>query len=62
MCKTCPHAQPAATSLWFNHIWSLYELQKGGYPFEKEDLNLDEWRALAELKTAMDMPPEITGQ
>lgn len=58
MCATCPHSQPAETGPWFNHVWHLYRLQQGGYPFEKNDLDVEEWLGLAELKAAMETPPE----
>jgi len=41
-------------SPWFRHILFLYRLRKGGYPFEKNDLSLEEWLALGELEEAIE--------
>lgn len=38
--------------IWFLHIWFLYSLQQGGYPFEKDDLTIEEWIDLGVLKQA----------
>ncbi len=58
MCKTCPHNKQFQTSAWFNHIWMIYQLQQGGYPFAKNDLEISEWLAIAEMKQAVETPPE----
>lgn len=50
MCQTCQDNKPFKPSPWFNHIWMLYQLQQGGYPFAKNDLELTEWLAIAEMK------------
>ncbi len=41
--------------MWFNHVWFLYRLHIGGYPFAKNDLSVDEWLAIGELKEAIEM-------
>jgi hypothetical protein len=41
--------------MWFNHVWFLYSLQRGGYPFAKNDLSVDEWTAIGELREALEM-------
>lgn len=58
MCTICPHGEPVETTAWFNHVWWLRQMQQGGYPFEKNDLTIEEWQAIAEIKAAMEMPPE----
>ncbi|MEW6115389.1 MAG: hypothetical protein AB1553_00610 [Nitrospirota bacterium] len=35
-------------------MWFLYELQRGGYPFQKNDLSLEEWIAIGVLKEEID--------
>jgi len=41
-------------SEWFNHIWFLYMLQRAGYPFNKNDLTLEEWIDLGILKEELE--------
>lgn len=41
--------------MWFSHIWFLYRLQLGGYPFARNDLSVDEWLAVADMKEAIEM-------
>jgi hypothetical protein len=36
---------------WVANLEMLLLLKKGGYPFEKNDLNLTEWKALALLES-----------
>jgi hypothetical protein len=36
---------------WVAHLEGLLLLKKGGYPFQKNDLNLTEWKALALLES-----------
>jgi len=35
---------------WFNHIWFLFSMQQGGYPFRQNDLTIDEWLDIGLLK------------
>jgi hypothetical protein len=48
-CPDCPGE--AKLSDWFKHILTLHQLKEGGYPFDKNDLSIEEWMALAEIKT-----------
>lgn len=50
MCSQCEHREPYEPSDYFKHIWFLYMLQKAGYPFEKDDLSIEEWMDIAVLK------------
>jgi hypothetical protein len=34
-------------------VWFFYRLRKGGYPFDKDDLDIETWRALAEMEDAL---------
>ncbi|TAN64271.1 hypothetical protein EPN18_00395 [bacterium] len=54
MCPQC-EMRPGEyePSAWFQHIWFLYALQEGGYPFEKDDLTLPEWMDLGVLRCAV---------
>jgi hypothetical protein len=54
-CSTCEAREPYEPSDWFNHIWLLYELQRGGYPFEKNDLTINEWIDIGVLRTEMEI-------
>ena len=38
----------------FIHANYLLELKNGGYPFEANDLTLQEWKWIAELNTAIE--------
>ena len=38
----------------FEHTLFLLELQKAGYPFKGNQLTLDEWLWITELKTAIE--------
>ena len=38
----------------FTHTIFLLNLQKSDYPFGKNDLSLDEWRWLSEMKSAIE--------
>lgn len=31
---------------WVAHLFSVYSLQQAGYPFDKNDLSMEEWMAL----------------
>jgi hypothetical protein len=42
------------TSPWFDHIWQLYTLQRGGYPFAANDLTLQEWQDLGILRAELE--------
>jgi len=54
LCETCELKDPYEPSEWFNHIWFLYELQRGGYPFEKDDLTIEEWRDIGIMRHGME--------
>lgn len=54
MCATCEYRE-YEPSMWFAHIWNLYRLQRGGFPFEKNDLTLDEWVDIGLLKDSLEL-------
>lgn len=56
MCSQCAHREPYVPSDWFSHIMYLYRLQRGGYPFTANDLDVAEWLALGEMADLMDVP------
>jgi len=58
MCGACDARDEPNVSDWFAHVWFLYQLQEGGYPFRQNDLTIDEWLGLAELRAALAEPPE----
>lgn len=44
ICSSCEKRQDAKRpSEWLSHIWYLFLLQRGGYPFGKNDLSPEEW-------------------
>jgi hypothetical protein len=49
-CAACPYRDAEPPSDWFAHISYLHALQEGGYPFQKNDLTIEEWLGLAELR------------
>lgn len=64
MCAQCEHKEPYMPSEWFRHIWYLYRMQVGGYPFGANDLTPDEWMDIGTLKEdieAMTMGAGIKG-
>lgn len=54
MCATCEHREAYQTSAWFNHCWFLYQLQRGGYPYGKNDLTIEEWISIGEIRGELD--------
>lgn len=53
-CAQCNGREPYEVSFWFVHIWHLYGLQKGGYPFAANDLSTKEWLDMGELRTELE--------
>ena len=53
MCAQCSSGMIPDPSPWFGHIMSLYQLQRGGYPFERNDLTIEEWKDLGTLNDEM---------
>jgi hypothetical protein len=58
VCAACDKREPYIPTPWFNHIWFLWRLKRGGYPFSGSELSLDEWLALADLDDLM-TPPRL---
>lgn len=54
MCGQCEHREPYEPSEWFQHIWLLYRLQTGGYPFKADDLSMEEWLEIGVIKDEME--------
>ncbi len=54
MCSQCEHREPYEPSEWFNHIWFLYSLQQGGYPFDANDLTIEEWIDIGILRSEIE--------
>jgi hypothetical protein len=53
LCADCKSQNVPTASPWFDHVWQLYSLQLAGYPFGKNELSIDEWFAIAEMKAAL---------
>jgi len=53
-CSACDRKEPHQASDRFNHAWYLYTLQVAGYPFKQDDLSMDEWLMIAELKSELE--------
>ena len=53
MCAQCEYRE-YEPSMWFSHIWNLYRLQRGGFPFEKNDLTLQEWVDLGVIRDELE--------
>lgn len=54
MCSDCEAREPYEPSAWFHHIRFIYRLQQGGYPFEANDLTLEEWIDVGTLREAIE--------
>jgi hypothetical protein len=54
MCSRCERREPYEPSPWFTHIYFLYRLHLGGYPFHANDLTTDEWLGIGEMKEAIE--------
>jgi hypothetical protein len=48
--------EPYVPSAWFSLIFFYYSLHRAGYPFRQDDLSIDEWMALGELKQELEIP------
>jgi hypothetical protein len=48
--------EPYVPTAWFSHIFWLHSLQAAGFPFEKDDMTIDEWLALGEMKLLLETP------
>jgi hypothetical protein len=52
-CKQCPKEKPDSLHPYTCKLLNMFELQRGGYPFEKNDLTLEEWIDLGRIKEAL---------
>lgn len=52
LCSQC-EARDYRPSAWLEHIWFLYRLRQGGYPFKANDLSIEEWIDLGVLKESL---------
>lgn len=57
VCATCERRVKYTPSPWFNHIWFLWRMKRGGYPFKSNELSVEEWLAIADLDDLMQPPP-----
>jgi hypothetical protein len=48
-CANCKKHPPDEISPWTWHLLELRRLQQGGYPFEADDLSLEEWEELGTI-------------
>lgn len=46
-------------SRWFDYIFFLYRLQRGGCSFAVDDLSAEEWLALADLREGIELEREL---
>lgn len=53
LCSQC-EVRDYKPGAWLEHIWFLYRLQQGGYPFKADDLSIEEWLDLGFLKESME--------
>lgn len=52
-CRQCPKGK-IKPSAYIEHLFNLYALQQGGYPFDKDDLALEVWTDLGVLASRME--------
>lgn len=55
MCAGCQLSKQYKPGRWFGHIWNLFRLQRGGFPFEADDLTLQEWTDIGVLKDEFEL-------
>lgn len=53
VCARC-EAREYEPSPWCMHILFLYTLQSGGYPFQANELSIEEWLAIGEVKKILE--------
>jgi len=49
VCEVCPRHGYEPSDELLRTLW-LYSLQRGGYPFQANDLSVEEWIRLGELR------------
>ena len=55
VCPSCEKRNGSSKpSEWLSHIWYLFLLQRGGYPFGKNDLSPEEWIDLGIMREHFD--------
>lgn len=54
MCANCPHNYEAEVSPWTAHVLTLHKLIEAGCRFGPDDLSIDEWYAVADMKAAIE--------
>jgi hypothetical protein len=53
-CQVCEeYLRPEAISPWTWHVVFLHQLQRAGYPFQANDLTLEEWLLLGLVQRAL---------
>jgi hypothetical protein len=63
MCGSCESSEPFIPSPYFTKMFFLYQLSMGGYPFRSNDMEVQDWIALGELKMALEAPvPDARGK
>jgi len=59
LCAACERREPYEASRWFSYIFFLYRLQRGGCSFDVDDLSVEEWLALADLREEIELEREL---
>lgn len=54
VCSNCNHKQSADLHPYTIKILGLIKLQRAGYPFKANDLTLEEWHDLGEMKRQLE--------
>ena len=55
-CKQCPKKKADDLHPYTAKLIELLAMQRGGYPFQADDLTRDEWIDLGRLKEALEKP------
>lgn len=58
LCAACDRREPYVASPWFDYIFFLYRLQRGGCRFAVDELSAEEWLALADLREEFELDRE----
>lgn len=60
-CAHCQKKQYTELHDYTKKLLGIYELQRGGYPLQANDLTLDEWRDLGRLAKILNPMPKGMG-
>lgn len=54
VCGSCRRKETSPPGAWFQHIQFLVRLQDAQYPFDKDDLSIEEWLDIGAMRKALE--------